>query len=156
MAMLVKRERKDGPPRLFDWLEAEFPGFSTFPAFPAAFPMFPELRVFDEERAMRCEEYVEEGRFVLRAELPGIDPEKDVEISVADGLLRIDAERRETRKEQHRSEFFYGKLARTLALPSGVDEKSVKATYRDGILEVTVELPKEQAPAAKVPIEHAT
>jgi len=153
MAMLMRRERKDAPPRLFDWFETEFPWVTTFPTFPSA--MFPELRVFDEERAMRCEEYVEEGRFVLRAELPGIDPEKDVEISVSDGLLRIDAERQETHKEQHRTEFFYGKLARTLALPSGVDEKSVKATYRDGILEVTIDLPKEQVPAAKVPIEHA-
>jgi HSP20 family molecular chaperone IbpA len=72
----------------------------------------------------------------LRAELPGIDPEKDVEITVDDGVLTVKAERREEKKEGGRSEFRYGSFARSVTLPAGADEENVAASYRDGILEV--------------------
>ena len=134
-------QRRATMPRLFDWLEGEF-------------PMFPGFRWMERERAMRCEEYVEDGKYVLRAELPGIDPDKDVEVSVTDGVLTVTAERREERKEGQRSEFYYGSLHRAVTLPAGVDEGSVTATYRDGILRVEVPFPaEEKAPARKVPIE---
>ena len=127
-------------PRLFDWLEGEF-------------PLFPGFR-WMERRAMRCEEYVEDEKYVLRAELPGIDPDKDVEVSVTNGVLTVSAERREEHKEGQRSEFYYGRLHRSVTLPAGVDEGSVTATYRDGILQVEVPFPaEEKAPARKVPIE---
>jgi HSP20 family molecular chaperone IbpA len=131
-------------PRLFDWLEGEFPMFPSFPGF----------RWMERERAIRCEEYIEDGKYVLRAELPGIDPDKDVDVSVANGVLTVTAERREERKESHHSEFYYGTLHRSLTLPAGVDEGSVTATYRDGVLQVVVPFPAaEETPARKVPIE---
>ena len=73
---------------------------------------------------------------MVRSELPGIDPEKDVEITVDDGVLTVKAERREEKKEGGRSEFRYGSFTRSITLPTGADEDNVAASYRDGILEV--------------------
>jgi HSP20 family protein len=91
---------------------------------------------------MRVEEVREDGTLVVRAELPGVDPEKDVDVSVADGVLHISA-KREQRDEKksngnYRSEFRYGEFSRDLALPTGVDPGALTATYKDGILEVRV------------------
>jgi HSP20 family protein len=107
---------------------------------------------------MRVEEYIEDDTCVIRAELPGIDPEKDVEISVADGVLHLSAERQERTEEERpdgfRSEFHYGSLSRSIRLPEGATEADVKATYKDGILEVRVPAPKEAVPAPprKIPV----
>jgi HSP20 family protein len=108
-----------------------------------------------ERTAMRLEEYREDDTLVVRAELPGIDPDKDVDISVVEGKLAIRAERkeesREERKGYYRSEFQYGSFVRTVPLPPGADESSVQASYTDGILEVRV--PIETAAAAPKRIE---
>ena len=137
-------ERRTTTPRLFDWLENEF-------------PFFPALRNLDREHAIRCEEYIDGGQYVLRAELPGIDPEKDVDVSISAGVLRVQAERREVKKDQQRSEFSYGSFSRSLTLPQGADEDSVTATYQDGILQVTVALPEPAMPQPKrIPIERDT
>jgi HSP20 family protein len=118
-------------------------------------------RLFTGERAMlRIEEFVEDGVCVIRAELPGIDPEKDVEITVSDGVLHLEAHREERREDQrpdgYRSEFRYGSVERHIPLPEGATEKDVKASYQDGVLEVRVPIKAApEAPAAtKVPIEH--
>ena len=141
MAINAQLEKRTSAPRLLDWLETEF-------------PFFPALRALDREHAIRCEEYIEGGQYVLRAEVPGIDPDKDVDVSVAGGILRVHAERRETKKEQQRSEFCYGSFSRALTLPQGVDEESVTASYKDGILQVTVALPEPAMPQPKkIPIE---
>lgn len=110
---------------------------------------------------MRVEEYVEGDTCVIRAELPGIDPEKDVEISVADGVLHFRAERRERTDEDRphgfRSEFRYGSLARSIRLPEGASEADVKATYKDGILEVRVPAPLESVATTptRIPINRS-
>ena len=105
---------------------------------------------------MRVEEFVEGGTCVIRAELPGIDPDKDVEISVADGIMHLQAVRRERSEDErpdgYRSEFRYGSLERRFRLPQGTTEKDIKATYHDGILEVRVPAPKQAKPAARIPI----
>lgn len=92
---------------------------------------------------------------VVRAELAGIDPDKDVEITVEGPMLRITAERREQEQSEGRDyvrkEFRYGSFTRTFPLPEGVTETDVKATYKDGILEVRVPLP-QRAEAVKVPV----
>jgi HSP20 family protein len=121
----------------------------------------PDLfRVFDRtsgpEGRIRVEEEIKDDAMVIRAELPGIDPEKDVDISVSDGMLLIKAERRsETREENEgrvRSEFRYGSYTRTLPLPKGASESDVKATYKDGILEVTVPVKHEAVERQRVAI----
>jgi HSP20 family protein len=79
---------------------------------------------------------------VIRAEMPGIDPDKDVEITVADGLLTIRAEQRSESTEENegrtRSEFRYGSFERTLRVPRDVNVDEITASYKDGILEVRV------------------
>ncbi|KIC67964.1 Hsp20/alpha crystallin family protein [Pseudarthrobacter phenanthrenivorans] len=108
--------------------------------------------------AIRVEEMVDGNTLVVRAELPGIDPEKDVDVTVADGVLTIKGERQEKKehkeKDSYRSEFRYGSFVRRLALPSGVQQSDVKASYKDGVLEVRAPLPEQgqETGASKIPI----
>jgi HSP20 family molecular chaperone IbpA len=62
-----------------------------------AWPNFPQMRRFFEEDDMRVEEFVDDDKLVVRAEIPGIDPDRDVEVDVQDHSLRIRAERRAER-----------------------------------------------------------
>jgi HSP20 family protein len=107
------------------------------------------------EDMLRVEEYRENGDLVIRAEMPGIDPDKDVELTVTDGMLHIGAERREEKKAEdkdyYRHELRYGSFSRDLPLPEGCKESDVKAAYKDGILEIRVPVPKAETkkPAAK-------
>ncbi|WP_334172174.1 Hsp20/alpha crystallin family protein [Sinomonas sp.] len=111
-------------------------------------------RLFEGEdvasAGIKVEELVEDGKLVVRAELPGIDPERDVDVSISEGQLRIDAHREERQEEKekggYRTEFRYGSFTRTLALPEGASADDVTATYTDGVLEVRVPIP-EQKPA---------
>jgi len=102
---------------------------------------------------MHVEEFTEEGTLVIRAELAGIDPDKDVEISVEGDMLHIGAERRaEERTEGRdyvRQELHYGSFHRDLPLPKGTSGDDVKAKYADGILEVRVSMPTPVIEAAK-------
>jgi HSP20 family protein len=91
---------------------------------------------------LRLEEFADGDDIVVRSEIPGVDPERDVELTVDDGVLRITA-RREERSEQKdkdgfRSEFRYGTFVRSVTLPHGVNEDDVKASYKDGILEIRI------------------
>jgi HSP20 family protein len=117
---------------------------------------WPETWTSLEESLPKVEEYEEEGMMVVRAEMPGIDPDRDVEITVADGLLRIKAERRqETKVEEKkgfRSEFQYGAFTRSVALPAGVTANDVAASYTDGILEVRLPMDRGHAEARKIPV----
>ncbi len=117
-------------------------------------PVFPLLGL-TRDYPMRLEEFADNGHLVVRAELPGIDPDKDVQITVDDGLLTISGERRsETVSDKvgrHFTEMQYGSFSRTVPLPEGASEKDVTATYRDGILEVRLTLPK---PATPKPATH--
>ncbi len=112
---------------------------------------------FEPEGWLRVEEMHEEGTLVIRAELPGIDPDKDIEVTVRDGALHLSAKREEKSehkgKRGYRSEFRYGEFSRDLALPAGVDTDAIKAEYKDGILEVRIPWPTEpEVPSTKVPI----
>jgi|SRR5581483_6513072 len=104
------------------------------------------------EDLIRVDEYRDGDTVVIRAELAGIDPDKDVELTVADGMLRINAERRvedkSADKGYSRHELRYGSLTRTLPLPEGTSESDIKASYTDGILEIRVPV-SEPAPEAK-------
>lgn len=100
---------------------------------------------------MRLEETVDGDTCVIRAELPGVDPDKDVQISVTDGVLHLQAERHEqeeeTRPDGYRTEFRYGRLVRSVKLPDGTTDADITASYKDGILEVRVPAPKPPAPS---------
>ena len=108
--------------------------------------------------AIRADEYTEDGTLVVRVELAGIDPEKDVEISLEGDMLHIAAERREEEKTEERDyvrrELRYGSFHRDLSVPAGTKEEDVKASYKDGILEVRVPTQASVPPpeAAKIPV----
>jgi HSP20 family protein len=111
----------------------------------------------DKDGWLRMEEYYDGNTLVLRAEVPGIDPEKDVEITVSGGVLRFHAHRE--LKEEHkskkvyRSEFRYGDFWRTVRLPDGVTGEDLKATYEDGILELRIPIAPAKEPEVKtVPV----
>ncbi|MDA8312186.1 MAG: Hsp20/alpha crystallin family protein [Actinomycetota bacterium] len=112
-------------------------------------------------RMVAIDEFSEDGTLVVRAELPGIDPDKDVEITIADGMLHISAERSEEQEKSgrrfHRHELRYGSFARSLPLPDGVDESKIVAEYKDGILEVRVPLPEDGKAegARRVPVKRS-
>ena len=118
----------------------------------AAWPVF----AHDLEAATGREvHYRDDGTLVVRAALPGIDPDKDVELTVVDGMLCIQAERREEEKREEkgyvRRELHYGSLSRSLPIPAGVTQADIKATYKAGMLEVRIPEPKPEE-ARKIPI----
>ena len=131
---------------------------SLFPEFSELFAGFPSLtglRPTFDTRLMRLEDEIKDGRYEVRAEIPGVDPAKDIDITMRDGQLTIKAERSEKKEFDGRSEFSYGSFVRTVSLPNGADEDDVKATYDKGILTVSVAV-KESKPAEKhVPIASA-
>lgn len=104
-----------------------------------------------DHHPVRIEEYVEDGKYVLRAELPGFDPGKDVKISVVGDQLAITAERTVDKHDKTHSEFFYGSFARTVRLPAGADVNAVDARYDAGILEITVPV-KQEADTREIPV----
>jgi HSP20 family protein len=116
---------------LFDWMESPITVFR---------PLMGQIRL---------EEFVRDGHYVVRAELPGIDPVHEVEIFVHDGVLSIKAERKKEQVDKAHSEFRYGVFSRRMALPSGADEDHISASYDKGILEVVVDLKEAEAKQSK-------
>lgn len=110
-----------------------------------------------DELGMRLEEVREDDSLIVRAEMPGIDPDQDVEITVANDTLTICAEREQKTENKEndrvRSEFRYGRFSRRLPLPAGTTEDDIEATYRDGILEVRVPIEEARTNQRKIPVK---
>ena len=120
------------------------------------FPSWTGWRPLFDERLLKLEDEMDDSHHVVRAEIPGIDPAKDVDITVRDGRLTIKAERTEKKQSNRRSEFSYGSFVRSVSLPPGADEDDITATYDNGILTVSVAVNKS-APAEKhIAIEGTT
>jgi HSP20 family protein len=100
--------------------------------------------------------YIEGNELHVRLELPGIDPDADVDIEVDNGMLRVSGERKqETRSEEagwFRREMQHGSFERRIGLPEGVDATNVRAAYDAGILDITVPLPEKQKTKVKVDV----
>ncbi len=129
--------------------------FPEFSDLLAGFPAWTNLRPAFGNHVIRIEDEMKDGSYELRAEIPGVDPATDVDITVRDGLLTIKAERSEKKETNGRSEFSYGSLMRSVTLPPGADEDAIKASYDKGILTVSVPV-TQAAPAEKhVPVEAA-
>ena len=132
MSTLTHRDYRGPFLDLFDWLESPLTALRP----PAG-------------HALRMEDYVKDGCYVLRAELPGVDPEKDIEVTLSRGILTIKADRHEETDGKHHSEFRYGTFARSITLPAGADEKHIQAFYDNGVLELTVSLKDQEAEKAQ-------
>ncbi|WP_109522675.1 MULTISPECIES: Hsp20/alpha crystallin family protein [Nocardia] len=135
MSLLPAHRHQPLFPDLADWLT----GLSTLE----------NIRPFIEGRSIRVEDESVDGKYLLRAELPGLDPDKDVEITVHDGTLTIKAERSERQETKGHTEFSYGSFTRTITLPTGANEDDIAATYDKGILTVTVPLAATRTPQPK-------
>jgi HSP20 family protein len=109
------------------------------------------------DELIRVDEYRDGDTQVVRAEVPGIDPARDVEVSVQDGMLTIHAERRveETTEDKGytRHELRYGSMNRTLPLPDRAEVSDIRASYKDGILEIRIPVPAASSAAERTRIE---
>ncbi|HEX6024021.1 MAG TPA: Hsp20/alpha crystallin family protein [Solirubrobacter sp.] len=99
------------------------------------------------------------GHLVVRADVPGMKPE-EISIEVNEGILTVSGKHEEAKEEKDktyiRRERRYGAFTRSLPLPDGVDPKKIKAKTQDGVLEVTVPLPKEVAKQEPIKITPTT
>ncbi len=95
--------------------------------------------------------FTRNGDIVVRVELPGIDPAKDVTVSLEDGELTVKGERKQDREISEegflRKESTFGYFERHVFVPEETKEAEIKATYSDGVLEIVV--PKPKAAASK-------
>ncbi|MFD5325955.1 Hsp20/alpha crystallin family protein [Streptomyces sp. NPDC127092] len=122
-------------PDFSDWFDREFPGLPGWRPGAAAHSIPVEVTGGD-------------GGYVLRAELPGMEPE-DITITVDDDTITIRAEHAESEEDKEHSEFRYGSFRRTLRLPAAIPADDVDASYQDGILTVRLPMPQEKARTAR-------
>jgi HSP20 family protein len=128
-----------------DWF-GRFPGRELFADWQTGGTMRPAI-----------ESRVEDGKFIVRTDLPGIDS-KNVDIKVVGDVLTIKGsreEKSETKKADYlRREIRYGSFERSISLPEGIKADDLKATYHDGVLELTAPMPKEAIPKeVKIQVE---
>jgi HSP20 family protein len=104
----------------------------------------------------QVEMFERKGKLVVRADLPGLTRE-DVKVELDDDAITIRGERRreheENREGYYRSERSYGSFYRTIPLPEGVNGEAAKATFRDGVLEIEMEAPKQKNRGRRLDIE---
>ena len=145
----LMRRLSEDMDQLFTQLVAAPTGRATGPLATAAVDWMPALETFERD-----------GKLVLQADLPGLSVD-DVTIEVDDGVLTISGERREEREVDdngtRRTERQYGRFVRSIGLPEGVRAEDVQASFRDGVLEITVPLPQtSQQQRRKVEIQRTS
>lgn len=126
--------------RLFGALARPFP---TFPPLEGE-AWIPALDVFEKDEEM-----------VIRLDLPGME-KKDVKVRVLDDVLTIEGERKLEKEVDEKDylcrEMAYGEFTRRIALPNPVEEYEVKATFKNGILEIRVPVRIETDKPKEIPI----
>jgi HSP20 family protein len=110
---------------------------------PRAHLAYPALPLFVERPFIPAlNVYTHDADLVVRVELPGVEPEKDVHVQMEDGDLVIRGERRQQEKVKdeayYRMEASYGVFERRIPIAEGIDPEAVTAEYADGVLVVTV------------------
>jgi HSP20 family protein len=102
--------------------------------------------------APQVEVFEREGQMVIRADLPGLNRD-DIKVDVTNDAITIDGERKEEHKESekgyYRSERSYGRFYRRIPLPEGVSADTAKATFRNGVLEITMAAPEAKERKAR-------
>lgn len=106
------------------------------------------------------EMFERDNRLVVRADLPGLTRE-DIDVEIRDDELVLSGERKDEREEQregfYRSERSYGRFYRSIPLPEGVNPDSAKASFKNGVLEITLDAPpRPAARSRRVEIEGGT
>ena len=101
----------------------------------------------------RVDTVVKDDALVVRADLPGVDP-KEVDISLEGNILSVRGERKAEKEDASYREVSYGRFERRVRVPNGTDPEKISAKYTNGVLEVSVPLPKPVT--RKVPVEVTT
>lgn len=127
--------------RLFDDFDSGFTPFRR-----SLFDYIPSERFATSTNVPAVDITEKDGAFEIKAELPGVD-EKDIEVKLVNGGLLIKGEKKEEKEEKDAgyvmSERSYGSFERYFGLPEGVDTDKIAATYKTGVLTVTLPKTKE-------------
>jgi HSP20 family protein len=103
----------------------------------------------------QVETFERDGKLLVRADLPGLTKD-DINVDITDDAIKIRGERRQEKDENeegyYRSERSYGSFYREIPLPSGVNRDEANATFRNGVLEITMPAPARQSGSRRVEI----
>jgi HSP20 family protein len=121
-----------------DWAGSPISTLHHPPAYPQPIPV---------------EQYADGAGYVIRLEVPGIDPASDLSVSVETGAIVVRAERHDSLPEGCQTEFRYGHLARRIPLPPGADSSAVSASCHNGILTVRIGLEREHEAARAIEVD---
>lgn len=103
----------------------------------------------------RMESFRENGSYIVRVDLPGVNP-KDINLTFDQGCLTIEGERKRAKEIEEGSlvqdEVCYGSFVRSTAIPKGVKTEEMKAKYHDGVLEITAPMDEHFLPK-KIEVE---
>jgi HSP20 family protein len=106
--------------------------------------------------APQVEVFEREGQLVVRADLPGLTKD-DVRVEVTDNGVLLEGERRYEHEENqegvYRSERSYGSFRRLVPLPEGVNAENAEATFKNGVLEITMQAPQQQTRRRQIEIQ---
>ncbi|MFF9915504.1 Hsp20/alpha crystallin family protein [Streptomyces sp. NPDC013457] len=131
-----------------------FPDFNDL--FNREFPGLPGWRPATAAHSIPVEVTSGDGAYTLRAELPGMDPDNDISITVDDNLITVSAEHSEGTEDKEHSEFRYGSFRRTVRLPGTIPADEVEASYADGILTIRVPMPAEETTSVRtIPVKRS-
>lgn len=150
---MMRRFTKD-----MELLFEDFPGFRFTNFFKTDFAPF--RTEFDKlEWIPQIEVLQKNGTFMVRADLPGLTKD-DVKLELTENLLTLSGERKEEKEEKregfYRSERCYGRFFRQIPLPAGVKTNDAAATFRNGVLEITIPAAKLEASIRKLEIKEPT
>ena len=143
--------------RLFDNFDRSFFGLPSARSFFDIETMFPRNAAWNLVPAVDVAE--NDKRYEITAELPGLD-EKNIELKISNGILTISGEKEEKKEEREKdyylSERSYGSFQRAFQVPDGVDADKIEASYKKGVLTVTLpKTPEAQKAEKKIAIKAA-
>jgi HSP20 family protein len=105
--------------------------------------------------APQVEAFERDGKLIVRADLPGLSKD-DINVDITDDAIKIRGERRQEKEENkdgyYRSERSYGSFYREIPLPGGVNREEANATFRNGVLEITMPAPARQPSSQRLEI----
>lgn len=136
----------------------EFPGLQIPNYFETDFAPF-RMEFGKAEWMPQIEVLQNKGQFLVRADLPGLTKD-DVKVELTENLLLISGERKEEKEEKgegfYRSERSYGNFYRQIPLPEGVKTDNATATFRNGVLEITMPVMKPEPTTKKLEVKEQT
>jgi HSP20 family protein len=134
--------------RFIEDIDRLFEGFGVGPGLRPRIDLGRASREGGETWVPAVEVFERDGQLVVRADVPGLTKDQ-IKLEVEEGQLIICGERRQEHEERrggfYRSERSYGSFYRAIPLPEGTNPEQAKATFKDGVLEITVPAPRRPA-----------